>query len=754
MGLGSEIDLLEFPLWRQLWGQNITNIILFSSLLILIIVAVTFKDRLAKRKTVLDILRYGILGISFVYAGLILRAQPTTTNIIIMVNALREFQFPLGLYLLEPFIFLSFIFIFLTIFLWGRGVFCGWLCPYGAMLELLNKLYEKIFPRLRINVSENIHWRLVYLKYFIFFIILGASFYSFMLSEYFTEIEPFKTFVLRLKREWYFLAYFMVITAGSIFIYRAFCRYLCPLGALLAIPSLVKRIPFIKLKRYDFCDTCKICGKICRPQAITSGGLIDSRECLDCLDCQVNFWDEDICPVLIRQKKRREAIGNRQKGELSIALSLLPFALLILTVLLLIPSLTYAKTLIVGNEYTTIGDALRQAKDGDIIEVRGGEHSERIKIEKAIHLRGINNPVLIGQKGYIIEIGSRGVTVEGFTIKDVNPSPDIKSAGIYISKGADEAVIRGNRFYNVTHGIWSVGARGIRIENNIIEGRKEIDRNYRGNGIYLIDSQGAYISKNKINHCRDGLYIEASHDGMVTENDIRNSRYAIHTMWVDRTVFSKNTATGNLVGLAIMYSRESLITDNITVGNQTQGLLLIQVLRSNINGNTVIGNTKGLFLYNSILNALESNLIMNNSLGLHSWGGSEENTVTKNSFIKNEVQVKFIAGSNQRWDGNYWSDYIGWDMTGDGIGDLQYESHTVVDHILWRYPSAKLLYASPSFQLLWMLEKQFPLFNVPRVLDTKPTMLPLHKEWKELLTKYPYKPERYYGEIEKIPFMH
>lgn len=294
---------MDTPLWIQIWELKQVHIVVFSGFLMLIVLVMVFRDRLSKKKTSLDILKYGILGISFIYVGLVLKAQPTTTNIVILINGLRELQFPMGLYLMEPFIFLSFIFILLTFILWGRGVFCGWLCPYGAMLELLNKIYQKFFPKGRLDLPERVHNKLIYVKYIIFLLIVGVSFYSFMLSEYMTEVEPFRTFVLKLNREWYFVLYFMILTIGSIIIYRAFCRYLCPLGAALAVPSLIKKIPLIRMRRYDFCSTCKICTRTCGPGAIMSNGIIDSPECMNCLDCQVNFWDEDVCPVLIKRKR-------------------------------------------------------------------------------------------------------------------------------------------------------------------------------------------------------------------------------------------------------------------------------------------------------------------------------------------------------------------------------------------------------------------------------------------------------------------
>jgi nitrous oxidase accessory protein len=112
---------------------------------------------------------------------------------------------------------------------------------------------------------------------------------------------------------------------------------------------------------------------------------------------------------------------------------------------------------------------------------------------------------------------------------------------------------------------------------------------------------------------------------------------------VDRGIFSRNTAHDNLVGLAIMYTKRSEIKNNLSFGNRTHGILFIQTVRSEIKGNTVIGNTKGLFLYNSIYNGIVSNIVMNNQLGIHSWGGSEDNEITGNSFIDNEVQVKYVS---------------------------------------------------------------------------------------------------------------
>jgi len=290
---------LEGNLWLQVWSMKKWTILAFALFLIVIGLSILLKDRLSKNRVLAKALRYTILAMSFVYVGLVLKAQPTTTNIVIMANSLKEGSFPMGLFLMEPYIFLSFVFIALVILIWGRGVFCGWLCPFGAMIELFYKVRKRLLPRLQYQLPYKFHKRGVYLKYLIFLAILAVSFYNFILSEYLTEVEPFRTFVLKLNRQWYFVAYFVAVVIVSAVVFRAFCKYLCPLGAALAVPAFIKKIPFVHLRRHGLCSRCKICYRDCEAQAIYyENGKINMRECLYCLDCQINYWDRQVCPAL------------------------------------------------------------------------------------------------------------------------------------------------------------------------------------------------------------------------------------------------------------------------------------------------------------------------------------------------------------------------------------------------------------------------------------------------------------------------
>lgn len=174
---------METPLWVQMWEMKLAHVVVFSLFLILITLLMVFRDRVSKRKRTLDLLRYGILAVSFVYVGLIVKAQPTTTNVIILVHAMKDFQFPIQLYLMEPFIFMLFIFMSVTFIVWGRGVFCGWLCPYGAMLELINKLYRGLFKKGSLSLPRRVHNKLIYLKYIILLVLLGVSLSTVLSSQ-------------------------------------------------------------------------------------------------------------------------------------------------------------------------------------------------------------------------------------------------------------------------------------------------------------------------------------------------------------------------------------------------------------------------------------------------------------------------------------------------------------------------------------------------------------------------------------------
>jgi len=196
---------------------------------------------------------------------------------------------------------------------WGRGAFCGWLCPFGALQELLNNL-AKLLRIPQIAVPFGVHQRLWPIKYIIFLVLFGLSLYSLSFSEQASEVEPFKTaMILDFVRTWPFVLYALVLLFAGLFIERFFCRYLCPLGAALAIPARIRMFDW--LKRYRECgNPCQRCSNECPVQAIHPEGNINPNECIQCLHCQVLYHDDHLCPVMIQKRLKRERFAALSSG--------------------------------------------------------------------------------------------------------------------------------------------------------------------------------------------------------------------------------------------------------------------------------------------------------------------------------------------------------------------------------------------------------------------------------------------------------
>jgi NosR/NirI family nitrous oxide reductase transcriptional regulator len=243
------------------------------------------------------------------YIGFYTLGQPSITQVLTWFHSLL-YEWKWELFLSDPFIFLFWLFIIITGFIWGRGLFCGWLCPYGSMTEMLYQLVSKTpLKRFQFSLPMAVHDYLKWVKYFVFAALLGISFYSMPLAEQMAEVEPFKTtFLVGVwNRTWPFAVFWLVLIVLALFTERPFCKYLCPLGASLAIPTTFR---FFGLKRKPECQSCHACGKDCGSLAIDDLGAIDHRECMLCLDCMVMYYDDHACPPLSQERKRRLKVGQ------------------------------------------------------------------------------------------------------------------------------------------------------------------------------------------------------------------------------------------------------------------------------------------------------------------------------------------------------------------------------------------------------------------------------------------------------------
>ncbi|MGH1368015.1 MAG: 4Fe-4S binding protein [Maritimibacter sp.] len=207
----------------------------------------------------------------------------------------------------DPFGLLIWVAAILGFLLWGRGLFCGWLCPFGAMQEFAHHL-GRVFRLPEFRVPDLWDHRLKGLKYVFLAGLVALYFLAPDHVDKAMEIEPFKTAITTFFiREWYYVAYAVFWLVLSMVLYKGFCRYVCPLGAFMALGGLLRGRKWIE-RRSECGAPCQLCKVKCNYNAIKKTGEIEYSECFGCLDCVTIFDDPKKCvPLIVAAKKQGAA---------------------------------------------------------------------------------------------------------------------------------------------------------------------------------------------------------------------------------------------------------------------------------------------------------------------------------------------------------------------------------------------------------------------------------------------------------------
>ena len=387
-------------------------------------------------------------------------------------------------------------------------------------------------------------------------------------------------------------------------------------------------------------------------------------------------------------------------------------------------------------------DAIAAAAPGAVVTVTAGVHPVHLLLDKPVTLQGQPGAVLDGGgSGDVVRIRSAGVSLRGLTIRHSGHDLTAMNAGVFVEGKSRGATIANNRIDDVLFGVYLDGAANVRVERNVITGMPALRVSDRGDGIHLWNDTGCTIEANDVSAMRDGIYVYVSPHNVIAGNHVHGVRYGIHYMYSHYNVLRDNVSSDNVAGYALMSSDHLKVIGNISLNQQAYGYLLNYISYSDIGNNQSRGvrgqlddndglidgaDGKGMFVYLSQFNTIHDNLLSESQIGIHVTAGSDHNLVHGNAFVANRVQVKYVQNIAEEWSmrqrGNYWSDYLGWDMNGDGIGDVPYRPNDGVDVLLWKYPSARTLMSSPAILLLRYVQRAFPVFTPPTIQDSHPLM--------------------------------
>jgi nitrous oxidase accessory protein len=395
------------------------------------------------------------------------------------------------------------------------------------------------------------------------------------------------------------------------------------------------------------------------------------------------------------------------------------------------------------SKFSTVQAALAAAQDGDTIRVEAGTYTGQFVIDKPIVLEGVaengGRPVLRGEgRGSVVVVTADRCTIRGFVIEHSGGDLQAEDSGLLLKSSSN--TVEGNELRDVLYGIYLYHSSHNTLRGNAVRGRAGVEVGSRGAGLHLWNSPDNVIEDNTITEARDGMYIQSSHRNTVRRNRVTRLRYGLHYMSSDDNRFDDNVFSENVAGAAIMYSKRIEFRRNAFVHNRgfsSFGILFQDCDEMLAEDNFVVNNATGLFLEALRKSTFRRNVIAENDLALQIFSSSSDNVFAENNFVENLSPLQIVGRkANTKWGelerGNYWSDYDGYDLDGDGVGDVAHKVQNVFEYLEGNYPRLRLYLSSPAAQALATAEKTFPILKGSSESDGAPLMkaVPLRYEFE------------------------
>lgn len=375
---------------------------------------------------------------------------------------------------------------------------------------------------------------------------------------------------------------------------------------------------------------------------------------------------------------------------------------------------------------------LERAEPGDTVHLANAIYRENIVIDVPVVLTGEAGAAIHGgYRGNVVHITAPGTVVEGIGIAEAGPHLTKDMACVLVE--ADNVTIRNCTISESLHGIYVKAGNGAHIVGNRIQGRLDLIEADRGNGIHLWNSSENRVTENQIFNVRDGIYFSFAHFTEVERNHIHHLRYGLHYMYSNDNSFYDNLFENNVAGAALMYSEDIVFARNTFArcrGFRAYGILLQSMSRVTATSNLIIDNSRGIFMNNADSNIIEHNDVIDNDLAVQLNGGCDANLLVRNNFINNLSELLLdVSDLETRWSdadgGNHWSGYRGYDLDGDGAGDLPFPIQNVFQVLETKVPEARFYLLSPAAEALKAAERALPILRLGDAEDPMPSLLPV-----------------------------
>jgi nitrous oxidase accessory protein len=390
----------------------------------------------------------------------------------------------------------------------------------------------------------------------------------------------------------------------------------------------------------------------------------------------------------------------------------------------------------------TAGSALQvfldAAQAGSALCLAPGEYAGPLRIGAGVTLWGPRDAVIRSSgTGTTIRLEADGASLLGITVDGSGGRFDLVDAAVRIE--GTGVRVEGVRIRNAVFGLLAEKSRQVVLRGNEVEGSPEQTLGMRGDGIRLWETSDSRVEDNVVRDSRD-VVIWYSSRNLLLRNRIERGRYGTHLMFSHGNRIEGNRYVGNVTALFVMYSRDVQIHDNLLAdsgGAAGMGLGIKESGNLDVRRNRFIHNTIGIYLDTSPLYEDDRNVFEDNFFRLGDAGVVFHSSEVRNAFLANDfrdlqVSVRVEGGGDAlgvTWRGNYFDDYAGYDLDGDGVGDLPYEFRSLTSELIARVPALAFFHGTPALGLVEAMGRIVPLFE-PRLIlvDPVPRVAPHEEE--------------------------
>ncbi|WP_411894213.1 nitrous oxide reductase family maturation protein NosD [Winogradskyella sp. A2] len=382
----------------------------------------------------------------------------------------------------------------------------------------------------------------------------------------------------------------------------------------------------------------------------------------------------------------------------------------------------------VGCDFTSIQKAVDSANNGDDIFIKAGLYNESniIIYKKSLHIVGEEGTIIDTQNnGYGFSVEATDITIKNLVIKNIEVSYTKEYAAILLFKSYD-FVIENVTVENAFFGFLIQKSKDGKIHNNTIsgEGKAEADS---GNAIHLWHCENVKITNNDVRRMRDGIYLEFGNSSYISDNySTENMRYGLHFMFSNNNTYENNIFEANGAGVAVMFSKKIKMFSNIfkkNWGTASYGILLKEINDAELKHNIFEDNTIGINADGTNRITYTENTFTNNGYAIKVHGACYENNYTRNNFLYNSFDLSYSGKLNDnKFENNYWSNYTGYDLNKDGIGDIPYRPVKLFSYLVNRTPESIVLLRSLFIDIIDFSEKVSPVFTPENLIDNNPLM--------------------------------